>query len=364
MKKYLLFIGILVISLSAYLIIIQNPKKNKKPNNKEQRDSIEKPTNNEINKITIQETYFESIIPINKELKKEHGGEYMVDFNSDSTILSLLNYEGLFNPLGENLDQELSSYIKEIDTNKISYKKGNSAIMLNYYINEMYGNTEYFMKGILLDKEIDLINNIHIGMSKKDFLQNLFILKKSQIKKLKQVSIDEDERGETNTQYRFDKEKLIAISFGNYDEYELLNINNLSIPKWLIDLYSNKIKNNEITQNILVYNKQNDSISYTIIEQVSNIGSEIFLITYKEESQISNLKLSSNIDADLGMSEYSYSDYKIKNNNYVITEIIETAIDSETQIKNEKTLDEVETKIDTIIKVYEINMNGKIELKK
>lgn len=356
MKKYLLLFAVLLVILFTYILVIQKQTTKYSV----QKPKLKKITKNEI--IQKKSEYkIDSIINVNQELKKKYGGEYMIGFNEKKTILTLLDYKGLFNPFIENLENVFSQYIKEIDTNKVSYMKKNSIINLNYYKNERNGNLEKYISGILLDSHIQFKNNIQIGMSKKEFLKKFFVLNNREIENLKQISVVQDERGELNTQYRFNKGKLFAISFGNYDEYKLLNLGNLSIPNWLTDLNSNI--NNEITQNILVY-KQNDSISYTIVEQVSNVGTEIFLTTYKRKNKISSIKLSSNIDADLGMSEYSYSDFKIENNCYVITKITETAIDSVNQIKNGKALDEIETKIDTITKVYEISLNGKIELKK
>lgn len=136
-------------------------------------------------------------------------------------------------------------------------------------------------------------------------------------------------------------------------------------PKWLIDNYSKESQTDRhLTTDIIEVKKLNDSISIVLYEQNSGVCNFKNIDTYKNEEKISKLELETRCDMDLSRSHFSWKSYQLKNGKYYLTEFEESAndtlIDTDGFLKIGYSFDEIETKIDSVIKVFQIDNNGKI----
>ena len=147
----------------------------------------------------------------------------------DSTV-SLCCLEKLYNPFGSISTKDISSILptysvtKSQDDNseRTFFKKDENLVSIVNWKSEYSENDyEVFLgEGKLTDKNINLKNGLKIGMSKSEFMVNYLHFPDSIINKLNQVSVCQDERGNSFTKYKFTNDTLSIIKFGEWDEYE------------------------------------------------------------------------------------------------------------------------------------------------
>ncbi|WP_271766246.1 hypothetical protein [Aquimarina algiphila] len=151
--------------------------------------------------------------------------------------------------------------------------------------------------------------------------------------------------------------KSLPVSNKTQTEYpDWLNIINREINEELGQYGKSKINK---------YTKLNDSISYAIFEFNDGVCSKHSMDTYLNEKEVDHIEISVGCDHDLSVPEYEWKEYEmITPKTIKLKEYREYAhdslIDSNGYMKDEYDFLEVETKIDSVINLFEIQANGEI----
>lgn len=129
------------------------------------------------------------------------------------------------------------------------------------------------------------------------------------------------------------------------------------------------IKNKEV-ENYGVYNIDklitlNDSLKILLFEFNDGVCTQTNLGTYINENEIASMEIGIQCDHDLSIPEYKWKVFEfIDQNKFKIKEFREyvhdSLIDSNGHMKDEYDFIESETKTDSIINFYVINVNGEI----
>ena len=149
---------------------------------------------------------------------------YFLDFK-DST-LSLCCLDELYNPFGFLTKRDIAGYLSDYEitlktegeSETIIFSKDQNKVRLVRWKSEYSDRIELFLgKGQFNDPKLKLNNGIKIGMAKKEFINCYFQFPDSTISKINRVSVCQDERGENFTQYKFEKDTLSIIKFGEWE---------------------------------------------------------------------------------------------------------------------------------------------------
>ncbi|GJM62912.1 hypothetical protein [Persicobacter diffluens] len=144
----------------------------------------------------------------------------------DSTV-SLCCLEELYNPFGLLIESDISGYLSDYEisyetggeSKTIVFSKNQNMVRLVKWKSEYSDHFELFLgKGQLTDNDLTLLNEIKIGMTKTEFINRYFQFADSTIKKINQVSVCLDERGDSYTKYKFENDTLSRINFGVWEE--------------------------------------------------------------------------------------------------------------------------------------------------
>ncbi len=144
----------------------------------------------------------------------------------DSTV-SLCCLDELYNPFGLLIERDISGYLTDYEisyetegeSKTIVFSKNQNMVRLVKWKSEYSDHFELFLgKGQLTDHDLRLLNGIKIGMTKTEFINRYFQFADSTIKKINQVSVCLDERGDSYTKYKFENDTLSRINFGEWEE--------------------------------------------------------------------------------------------------------------------------------------------------
>jgi len=138
-------------------------------------------------------------------------------------------------------------------------------------------------------------------------------------------------------------------------------------PDWLNTI--NEQINDELEQygesKIKNYTKLNDSLSYAIYEFNDGICSKQTLDTYLNKKEVDQIEISVGCDRDLSIPEYEWKEYELIKSKIIKLKayreyVHDSLIDSNGYMKDRYDFLEAETKTDSVITLYEIQVNGEI----
>ncbi|MCF6350548.1 MAG: hypothetical protein L3J23_05895 [Flavobacteriaceae bacterium] len=177
------------------------------------------------------------------------------------------------------------------------------------------------------------------------------------------ISCDFNQKRKKENPIETEKENLTLLKTEIKKETEKVTELQNEYPNWLNKIYSEN--KTEISKEIIKLEKYNDSISIVLFEKNTGVCNIKGIETYKNKTKISELELETNCDKEQSRPDYKWKEYKINNEIYTVSEFYEkindTLITNEGFIKRGYDFDELENKIDTIIKKYIINSYGKIK---
>jgi hypothetical protein len=145
----------------------------------------------------------------------------------------------------------------------------------------------------------------------------------------------------------------------------------LNLPDWLTELYPDTVKTSYLTMNqkIIDFETLNDSITYVIYDQMSEVCTTTYLDIINGRKEIQQLEIGENCDHDLSTPSYSWKYYKLRPNNELVTfqifeSVNDSLVDQNGSMKIEYDYLEVEKNLDTTKQVFVILETGEIKKKK
>ncbi|MBB3125300.1 PHP family Zn ribbon phosphoesterase [Mesoflavibacter sabulilitoris] len=145
------------------------------------------------------------------------------------------------------------------------------------------------------------------------------------------------------------------------------NESNSEFPNWI-----NKINseiNDELGQylnnDIEEFNKLNDSLSTCIFVLNDGVCSKYSLATYLNQKEIENVEIGVGCDHDMSIPKYEWQEFEFLSattfRTIAYSEYVQDSlVDANGNMKKEYDFMESKTKIDSIIKIFEIKKTGKI----
>lgn len=142
---------------------------------------------------------------------------------------------------------------------------------------------------------------------------------------------------------------------------------NSEFPNWIKEI--NSQINDELGQylnnDIEEFNELNDSLSTCVFVINDGVCSKYSLVTFLNQSEIDNAEIGIECDHDMSIPKYEWQEFEfLSATTFQTIEFSEyvhdSLIDNNGYMKKEYDFMESETKIDSIIKIFEINKIGKI----
>jgi hypothetical protein len=199
---------------------------------KKRTESLNDTAPNKTERIEKKELNVEKVLaaPSKSKKIKENVPEgefdrYFMAFK-DSTF-SLCCLDELYNPFGLLIESEISSYLTDYEityetegeSKTIVFSKNKNMVRLVKWKSEYSDRFDLFLgKGQLTDPDLILKKGIKIGITKTEFIHRYFQFADSTIKKINQISVCQDERGDSYTKYIFENDTLSRIKFGEWEE--------------------------------------------------------------------------------------------------------------------------------------------------
>ncbi|WP_299316023.1 hypothetical protein [uncultured Aquimarina sp.] len=138
------------------------------------------------------------------------------------------------------------------------------------------------------------------------------------------------------------------------------------LPDWLSEKNIELKEDLHPSQNSSIeqYEKLNDSLYSCIFILNDGTCSEHSLVTYLNRNEIDNLDIGKACDHDQSFSRNEWKEYKMLNSNLIkitdFTEFVHDSIVSSDGWIMDKFRDDYETMLDSVIKYYKIESDGKI----
>ena len=145
------------------------------------------------------------------------------------------------------------------------------------------------------------------------------------------------------------------------------NESNTEFPNWIKEI--NKEINDELGQylnnDIEEFNELNDSLSTCVFVSNDGVCSKYSLATYLNQKKVENVEIGIECDHDMSIPKHEWQEFKFSSAKTFQTigfseYVHDSLIDNNGYMKEEHDFMESETKIDSIIKIFEINKMGNI----
>ena len=126
-----------------------------------------------------------------------------------------------------------------------------------------------------------------------------------------------------------------------------------------------KVRNYLKGYEILEFHQLNDSISFAVIEELLNVGSNTYLISFNNQNEIDYALIAMHLDYDLGVTNVASMEYsKVQFNSYQVLEeyrsINEKYLDENHNLPEGKSIDDFEVEIETESYLLEVDQSGNI----
>ena len=138
-------------------------------------------------------------------------------------------------------------------------------------------------------------------------------------------------------------------------------------PNWLEKINSeiNDELGQHLNNDIVEYNELNDSLSTCVFLLNDGICSNYSLVTFLNQNEIENAEIGIECDHDMSIPQYEWQEFEFLSATTFRTiefseYVHDSLIDNNGYMKEEYDFMESQTKIDSIIKMFEINKIGKI----